>query len=300
MPDAFRGAHTALVTPFDESGEIDHAGLRALVRRQIEGGIAGIVACGTTGEAATLSRDEQLDVIRTVVEEVDGRVAVTAGAGGNGTRDVLAFVERLQGLPLDAVLSVVPYYNKPNPDGMLAHFRAVADAAPAPLLLYNVPGRTARNMPAEVTLALATHPNIRGVKEASGDLEQVGDIIGDAPAGFDVLSGDDALTLPMMALGASGVVSVVSNVDPRRMSALVEAALEGRLSDARRLHHELRSLMSLCFIDSNPIPVKAAVAMATDTHSHYRLPMVPLADEHRPRLRATLSRLGLLTGEGVT
>ena len=294
MPDAFKGTHTALVTPFDAAGTIDERRLRALVRRQVEAGVTGIVACGTTGEAATMTRDEQLHVIETVLDEVGGRVAVTAGAGGNGTQDIIDFCHRLEGLPVDAVLVVVPYYNKPTHQGMREHFRAVADAATAPVMLYNVPGRTARNMPPSVTLALAEHPNVGGVKEASGDLEQVGHIVRDAPAGFAVLSGDDALTLPMMALGGVGVVSVVANADPARMSRMVGAALDEDFEEARRVHHELSRLMSMCFVESNPIPVKHAVARLTGASAHYRLPLVPLDDTHHEALETELERLGLL------
>ncbi len=298
MPDAFRGTHTALVTPFDAAGAIDEPRLRALVRRQVEAGVTGIVACGTTGEAATMTRDEQLRVIETVLHEVDGRVAVTAGAGGNGTQDVINFCRRLEGLPVDAVLVVVPYYNKPTHQGMRQHFRAVADAATAPVMLYNVPGRTARNMPASVTLALAEHPNVGGVKEASGDLEQVGHIVRDAPTGFAVLSGDDALTLPMMALGGVGVVSVVANADPARMSTLVATALNGDFEEARRIHHELSRLMSMCFMESNPIPVKHVVARLTGASAHYRLPLVPLDDTYHEALETELERLALLPRGG--
>ncbi|MEZ4415975.1 MAG: 4-hydroxy-tetrahydrodipicolinate synthase [Gemmatimonadota bacterium] len=296
MPDAFRGTHTALITPFSPDGTVNEPELRALVRRQVDGGVSGIVACGTTGEGATLTRAEQLRVIEIVIEEAEGRVAVTAGAGGNATQDVVEFVRRLERLKPDAVLSVVPYYNKPTPRGMLAHFRAVADASPAPLMLYNVPGRTARNMPAEVTLELAEHANIRSVKEASGDLEQVSRILKDAPKGFTVLSGDDSMTLPMMALGALGVVSVVSNLDPDRMSRLVGAVRSAQYDEARRLHHELSGLMALCFVESNPIPVKAAASMLGLCEARYRLPLVPLEEKNRPALEAELRRVGLLSG----
>lgn len=294
MADAFRGTHTALVTPFDGRGQIDEARLKALVHRQIEGGVSGIVACGTTGEAVTMTRDEQLRVIELILREVDGRVTVTAGAGGNATQDVIDFVARLDRLALDAVLVVVPYYNKPTEAGMLAHFRAIADAASHPVMLYNVPGRTSRNMPAPVTLALAEHPNIKCVKEASGNLDQVGAITRAAPPGFTVLSGDDSLTLPMMSLGAQGVVSVVANLDPTRMSALVRAALNRDYPSALALHHELSPLMGLCFVESNPIPSKAALAMMGLLEEHYRLPLVPMDNIHRPALLAELRRLELV------
>ncbi len=297
MPDPFTGTHTALVTPLTADGSIDEAALGGLVIRQIDEGVDGLVVCGTTGESATLTRDEQFRVIEVASAHADGRITITAGAGGNSTAEVVGFVRRLEDLAVDAILSVVPYYNKPTQAGLTAHFTAIADAAPAPVMLYNVPGRTGQNMLAETTVELARHPRIQGVKEASGDLGQAARIVQEAPPDFRLLSGDDSAALPLIALGASGLVSVVSNVDPGRTSRMVRAALTGEAATAGALQDELATLADLCFVESNPIPAKAALAAMGLLEENLRLPLVPLGDEHRPPLLAELKRLGLLGEE---
>ena len=294
MPDPFVGTHTALVTPMAGDGSIDEAALGVLVTRQIDEGVDGLVVCGTTGESATMTRDEQLRVIEVAVAHAGGRIAITAGAGGNSTAEVVDFVRRLERLAVDAILSVVPYYNKPTQAGLIAHFTAIADAASAPVMLYNVPGRTGQNMEADTTVALARHPRIQGVKEASGVLGQAARIVQEAPPGFRLLSGDDSLALPLIALGATGLVSVVSNVDPGRTSRMIRAALTGEAAAAGALQDELATLTDLCFVESNPIPAKAALAAMGLLEESLRLPLVPLGDEPRSALLAELGRLGLL------
>jgi len=294
MSNPFIGTHTALVTPLAGDGSIDEVALGGLVTRQIDEGVDGLVVCGTTGESATMTRDEQFRVIELAVAHAGGRIAITAGAGGNSTAEVVDFVRRLEGLAVDAILSVVPYYNKPTQAGLVTHFTAIADTAPAPVMLYNVPGRTGLNMEAETTAALACHPRIQGVKEASGDLGQAAQIVQEAPLGFRLLSGDDALALPLIALGATGLVSVVSNIDPGRTSRMIRAVLTGEWAAAEALRDELETLTDLCFVESNPTPAKAALAAMGLLEESLRLPLLPLSDEHRPALLAELGRLGLL------
>ncbi len=294
MKTIWKGTYTALVTPFHADGTIDEPALRGLVDRQIAGGVNGIVPCGTTGESATLHADEKLRVVEIVREQVDGRAAVLAGAGGNSTDDVIELAKRMAAARVDGILSVVPYYNKPTQGGLYSHFAAIADAVQAPVVLYNVPGRTAVNLAADTVLRLAEHGNIAGVKEASGDFTQVMQIIQGAPQGFHVLSGEDSLTLPIIALGGHGVVSVVANELPDLMSDMVRAALAGDFSSARELHYKLLALMNANFIETNPIPAKAALAMMGLIGEHYRLPMVPITDASRKTLRADLIALELL------
>ncbi len=294
MTPPWEGTFTAIVTPFHSDGSPDETALRALVDRQVAGGVSGLVPCGTTGEGATMSNDEKIRVIDIVSDQSDGRARVLAGAGGNSTRDVIALAKRIDALRVDGVLIVVPYYNKPTQEGLYQHFSAVADAVQTPVVMYNVPGRTSANMNAETALRLAEHANIAGTKEASGSLAQVMEIVTNAPADFAVLSGEDDLTLPIITLGGSGVVSVVSNEVPDIMSAMVRAALDGRVADARELHYKLLGLMQVNFIETNPIPVKAALAMMGLIEESYRLPLVPMADANRSRLRVELAKLQLV------
>lgn len=294
MTQPWEGTFTAIVTPFQSDGSPDETALRALVDRQVAGGVSGLVPCGTTGEGATMSNDEKIRVIDVVNEQSDGRARVLAGAGGNSTRDVIALAKQIDALSVDGVLIVVPYYNKPTQEGLYQHFSAVADAVQTPVVMYNVPGRTSANMNAETALRLAEHANIAGTKEASGSLAQVMEIVTNAPADFAVLSGEDDLTLPIITLGGSGVVSVVANEVPDIMSAMVRAALDGRVADARELHYKLLGLMQVNFIETNPIPVKAALAMMGLIEEHYRLPLVPMADVNRNRLRVELAKLQLV------
>jgi 4-hydroxy-tetrahydrodipicolinate synthase len=294
MTERWQGTFTALVTPFDANGSVDEAALARLVDRQIEGGVEGIVPCGTTGESATLSPEEQLRVIDLVRDRVSGRVKVVAGVGGNNTANIVARARDVASRGVDAILSVVPYYNKPTPEGLFRHFSEIADAADIPVLLYNVPGRTSANLDCATLMRLAEHENIQGVKEASGNLVQVMEILSRRPGSFAVLSGEDNLTLAIVALGGDGVISVVSNEVPGMMSDMVREALSGRLREAREMHYRLLGLMNGNFFETNPIPVKAALAMMGLIEERYRLPLVPMSPENRARLQEVLTQLELM------
>ncbi|MBI2149849.1 MAG: 4-hydroxy-tetrahydrodipicolinate synthase, partial [Acidobacteria bacterium] len=257
----FQGTGTALITPFKPDGSIDEKALRLLVDFQIEGGVDMLLPCGTTGEGATLDADETDRVVEIVVEQSKRRVPVIAGAGSNSTAKAIQGTRRAKKAGADGVLSVGPYYNKPTQQGYYEHFKAIAESEDIPIIVYNVPGRTSGNIEAKTMLRLAEIPNIVAVKEASGNLGQIMDIIRESPRDFRILSGDDAMALAVIALGGHGVVSVVSNEAPGMMSTLVHAALEGNFIKARELHYKLLPLMNANFIESNPIPVKAALAM---------------------------------------
>lgn len=293
MAVSFAGAGVALITPFTKDGALDEAGLRKLVRRQVEGGIDVLVPCGTTGEAVTLSDDEQKHVVEITVAERGGR-PVLAGASSNDTRVAVAKAKALSACGVQGILSVAPWYNRPTQEGLFRHFSAIADALTVPMIVYNVPSRTASNIEAKTLVRLAEHPNIAGVKEASGNIGQQMEILRDVPARFDVLSGDDAVTLPLMALGAKGVISVVANQVPGPMHDLVAAAAVGDSAKARTIHNRLLKLMNLNFIESSPIPVKASMALLGLCEEVYRLPLVPPAEETRARMREALRELGLL------
>jgi 4-hydroxy-tetrahydrodipicolinate synthase len=294
MTSSFAGTGVALVTPFTDEGALDEAALRRLVRRQVEGGIDVLVPCGTTGESVTLTADEQRRVVAIAVEEARGTVPVLAGAGSNDTRSAVEKAKAAAAAGAQGVLSVGPYYNKPTPEGFYRHFAAIADAVTVPVVVYNVPGRTGSNIDARTLVRLAGHANIRGVKEASGNLGQVMDVLRDRPEGFLVLSGDDAFTLAMMALGAEGVISVVANQVPRAMHELVAAAARGDFAEARRLHYRHLALMNLNFIESNPIPVKASLALMGLCQESFRLPLCPPRDSTRDALASALRELELL------
>jgi 4-hydroxy-tetrahydrodipicolinate synthase len=303
MSGGWRGTFTAIVTPFRGDGSVDEERLAEFVAFQLDGGVEGIVPCGTTGEGATLDENEQVRVVEIAVDGVrkatdsaGHRAKVIAGAGGNATARVIALAKRHQAAGADAILSVVPYYNKPCQEGLFQHFSAVADALDVPVVLYNVPGRTSANMLADTTLRLAEHPNICAVKEASGNLVQVAEIIRTRPEGFSVLSGEDNLTWPLIALGGDGSISVVGNEVPGPMSDLVRAGLAGDGERARELHYRLLPLMNANFYETNPQPVKAALAMMGKIEENFRLPLIPLSDANRPRLRAHLVELGLVSG----
>ncbi|HEU5261910.1 MAG TPA: 4-hydroxy-tetrahydrodipicolinate synthase [Gemmatimonadales bacterium] len=293
-----RGCGTALVTPFTAAGDVDESRFRALVERQLAGGVSLLVPCGTTGEAATLTDQEQQRVVALTVETARGRARVLAGVGSNATAVTIERARAARSAGANAVLVVAPYYNKPTQTGLLAHFRAVAEAVDdLPVVLYNVPGRTASNIAAATTLSLARdQDNIVGIKEASGDFAQIMAILRDRPANFRVLSGDDAVTLPLIALGADGIISVVSNEVPDLMARLTDLALRGAWDAARALHYRLLPLMEANFIESNPGPVKAALALMGLVEEQYRLPLVPVQEQTRARLRAALQELGLLPG----
>lgn len=287
------GCLVALVTPFHGDGTVDEKALRALVRRQLEKGTDGIVPCGTTGEGATLTDDETQRVVSVVMEEVNGRVPVVPGGGSNNTSRAVQKTLKLASLGVDAVLSVAPYYNKPTQQGLYQHFRAVAEGGGVPIVVYNVPGRTASNLQPKTLARLAELENVVAVKEASGDLGQVMEIVRTTPD-LTVLSGDDALTLPMIVLGAQGVISVVANEAPGLMQSMVRQALVGEWTRARELHYRLLPLMNANFLESNPIPVKAALAILGVVQEEYRLPLVPPSQKTRDELQRLLYVLQLL------
>jgi 4-hydroxy-tetrahydrodipicolinate synthase len=288
-----RGAITALVTPFTPDGAIDEPALRALVAWQIGQGIDGLVPVGSTGEAATLSLAERERVVAITAEVAAGRVPVIAGAGSNDTAVAIETSRVLARAGATHLLHVSPMYSKPPQRGLLAHFRAVADAAPVPVVLYNVPGRTASNVEADTQLALAEHPNICATKEASGNIEQIGEILRRRPAGFAVLSGDDGLTADVMARGGEGIISVVGNAVPAAMHALTVAAGRGDRAAALTLHSQLAPLFGAAFVESNPMPIKAALALMGRIQNVLRLPLVPLDPRHEPLLRTALISAGV-------
>ena len=283
------GCGTALVTPFAADGSLDEPALRALVDWQLAEGVHYLVPCGSTGEAATLSPAEHRRVVEVVVEQVRGRVPVVAGAGSNDTRKAIALSREMEAVGATHLLHVSPMYSKPPQRGIIAHFRAIADATALPIIAYNVPGRTASNMDAATTLALAEVPNIVGIKEASGDIAQIAAVIDGRPDHFAVISGDDALTPAVIAAGGDGVISVVSNATPRLMASLVERCTAGDTRDAERPYARLAPWISAAFIESNPLPVKAALAMMGKIQNVLRLPLVPLAQEHDAEVRSALA-----------
>lgn len=291
-----RGCATALVTPFKRDNSIDVECLRSLVERQIAGGIKVLVPCGTTGESATMSFDEDQLVTRTVVEVAHGRARVISGIGSNNTAIAIENARARRELGVDALLAVAPYYNKPTQAGLKAHFAAIATAVPdVPIVLYNVPGRTSSNIAPSTVLSLAREvESIVGIKEASGDINQIMAILRERPADFRVLSGDDAMTFPLIALGCEGLISVASNEAPDLMSRMVERSLAGEWQEARELHYRLLPLMDINFIESSPGPVKAAMRMMNLLEENFRLPLVPITNESCAKIRACLMELGLL------
>lgn len=289
-----RGALTAIVTPFGTDGAVDEAALRRLVQWQIESGIHGLVPCGTTGEGATLGPDEHERVVRIVVETAAGRVPVVAGCGTNDTRSTVAGAARARRAGADALLVVTPYYNKPNRSGMLAHFRAVAEAAGIPIVPYNVPGRTGQNLGADGVLRLAEIPGVVGIKEAGGSVEQFAQIVEGRPDGFAVLSGDDTLAVAEVALGGDGLISVVSNEAPAETAAMLAAALDGEFAEARALHYRLFPLMRANFAETNPVPVKTALGLLGRCRADLRPPLGPADGSTRETLTNALRRAGLL------
>ena len=293
----FTGCGTALVTPFNRDLSLDESALRALVRRQIEAGIHFLVPCGTPGESPTLARAERRRIVEATVEETAGRVPVVAGAGGYDTREVVEAAREMHAAGAAALLSVTPYYNRPTPEGLCRHYAAVAEATPLPVIVYNVPGRTGCNVDPATLARLATIPNVAAVKEASGNMTQICELLLRVPREFIVLTGDDAMTLPAMAAGARGVISVASNEAPGEMRRLVESAERGDLAVARALPQRLLPLMLVNFAESSPGPVKAALAMMGLIGEHYRLPMVPVGQETRAKVAAVLRELSLLPKE---
>ena len=291
----FRGTGTALVTPFKKDGSVDEVVLRELVDRQIKAGVEALIPVGSTGEGATLTEAEQAQVIETVVDQTHGRVPVIGGASSNATAKAVALAGEVKRLGADAILTVAPFYNKPTQEGLYQHFSAIADAVEMPIVIYNVPGRTASNIEAATTLRLAGEiPYIAGIKEASGNLPQIMEILRHRPAGFGVWSGDDNMTFPLVALGADGIISVVANEVPAEFSRMVRYALKGKFDRAREIHFRLLDLMNANFLESNPIPVKAAMAMMGLLEETYRLPLTTLSGGSRPKLEKALKQLKLI------
>ncbi len=289
-----RGCGTALVTPFRKDGSLDLDALRRLVQLQLRAGIDFLAPCGTTGETPTLEHAEYLAVVRTVVQEVAGKVPVIAGVGGNNTRKVIDLAAEVRGLGVQGILSVAPYYNKPTQEGLYQHFQALAESTDLPIIVYNVPGRTSSNIEPPTVARLSKIPNLIGIKEASGSIVQQMEVLAAVPPGFRVLSGDNSFTFPLMALGGVGVISVISNEIPGEMTRLAHLLLEGKLEAARQLHFSLLPLMQVNFIETNPSPVKAALAMMGLIEEVYRLPMVPMKPENRTKLENVLAAQGLL------
>jgi 4-hydroxy-tetrahydrodipicolinate synthase len=299
MRQTWTGCGTALVTPFTRDGAVDEAGVRGLARRQIEAGIHFLVPCGTTGESPTLSDEERARVVAIVADEARGKVPVLAGAGGYDTREVIHAAQRMQQAGADGILSVTPYYNKPTPEGLYQHYLAIAEAIPLPIVVYNVPGRTGCNIDVPTVVRLSGIPNIVGVKEASGNMTQICEVCRNVPPDFIVLSGDDALTLPIMAVGGRGIISVASNEVPAEMSRMVELAERGDFPGARHVHNSLLPLMQINFVESSPIPVKSAMAAMGLMEETYRLPLVPPRPASRERILAVLAELKLVSAAGA-
>ena len=291
-----RGCGTAIVTPFQQDGFIDDTALRNLVTWQVESGIDFLVPCGTTGETPTLSRDEWLQVIDTTIEVVAGRVPVVAGATSNSTQDAVEKAREVASRPgVNAILTASPYYNKPTQEGQYRHFKAIAEAIDKPVILYNVPGRTSANIEPGTLARLADVPNIAGVKEASGNISQIADVLNAVPESFLVFSGDDAITLPVVALGGVGIISVASNEIPAEMAAMTRAALNNDWTTARSIHRKYLPLMQANFIESNPLPVKAALAMMGKLEEVYRLPLLPMRRDTRSKLQKIATEVGLIS-----
>jgi len=295
------GCGTALVTPFHQDGSIDEPALRKLVAWQVESGIDFLIPCGTTGETPTLSHDEWLHVIDVTVEVVAGRVPVMAGATSNSTAEAVAKAKQVAGRPgVNAILTASPYYNKPTQEGQYRHFKAIAEAVDKPIMLYNVPGRTGANIEPATLARLAEVPNIIAVKEASGNITQIAEVCSTVPEHFLVFSGDDALTLPVIALGGAGIVSVASNEIPHEMAQMTRAALNNEWPAARGLHRKYLPLMQANFIESNPLPVKAVLAMMGRIEENYRLPMLPMRRDTRSKLQKIATEVGLIARPAAT
>ncbi len=293
MRTKFTGVGTALITPFTKTGAVDEAAVRRLARRQIDLGTHFLVPCGTTGEVPTLSAAERRRVVEIVVDEAGGTTPVLAGAGGYDTQDVVHAAREMQATGADGLLSVTPYYNRPTPEGLVAHYSMIADATPLPIIVYNVPGRTGCNVDAPTLARLAAIPTIIGVKEASGNMSQMADIIRAVPDDFLVLSGDDAVTVPLMAIGGRGLISVCSNQIPREMADMVEAAERGDFATARRIHQRVLGLMQVNFCESSPGPVKFSMATMGLCEEAFRLPMVPPRQTSKDKVLAVMRELGL-------
>jgi 4-hydroxy-tetrahydrodipicolinate synthase len=296
MRTNWSGVGTALVTPFTKAGDLDEQAVRRLGRRQIDAGVHFLVPCGTTGENPTLTLAERIRIVEILVDESAGRTPVLAGAGGYDTRNIIGLADEMRKAGAAGLLSVTPYYNKPTQEGLYQHFRAIAGSTPLPIIVYNVPGRTGVNIEPSTLARLAGIHNIVGVKEASGNITQMADVCNLVPEDFVVLSGDDAITLPLMALGGRGIISVASNEIPAEMVRMVEAAARGDFSAARAIHRRIFPLMQVNFVESNPVPVKAAMAAMGLIDEAYRLPMCPPKPESREKILKVLKGLDLLKG----
>jgi 4-hydroxy-tetrahydrodipicolinate synthase len=292
----FTGCGTALVTPFQKNQQLDEPALRRLVRRQIEAGINFLVPCGTTGESPTLTRAEHLRVVEITAEEAKGKVPVLAGAGGYNTAEVIELASELRHIGVDGILSVTPYYNKPTQEGLYQHYKAIATAVPLPIVVYSVQGRTGVNVEPATLARLASIDNIVGVKEASGNISQMARVVHEVPGRFHVLSGDDSITLPLIALGGRGLISVASNEIPAEMTKLTQLAMAGDFAGARVVQRQWLPLMEINFVESNPIPVKAAMAMMSLLEPVWRLPMTPPSAANQEKIAAVLRSAGLLAG----
>ncbi len=291
----FQGVLTALMTPFNKDGSIDYEALKTLTAEQIEAGISGLVPVGTTGESPTLSHEENIDVVKAVVQEAAGRVPVIAGTGSNCTAEAVRMTKMAKEVGADGSLQVAPYYNKPNQEGFYRHYSAIADETDLPLIVYNVPGRSGKNIETDTVIRLAAHPLIQAVKDASGSINQMMDVVARRPDGFSVLSGDDNLAFSLACAGGDGVISVASNLIPRRMGDMIRLAREGHLADARKLHYELLPLFKGMFLDTNPLPIKAAMAMTRPwCREVYRLPLISLTHSQKGELKSILKGCGLL------
>lgn len=288
----FQGSIVALVTPFKQ-GELDEKALRDLVEFHIAEGTNAIVPCGTTGESATLSHEEHCRVIEIVIDQAKKRVPVIAGAGSNSTKEAVFLTEHAKKSGADAVLSITPYYNKPTQAGLYQHFKTIAEQVDIPVVLYNVPGRTGVNMLPDTVIELSKIKNIVGVKEASGSLDQAGAILQYTNDSFDVISGEDSLTFPMMAMGAKGVISVTANVAPKKMAQMCKAVLENNMIEARKLHYELIDLSKAVFYETNPIPAKKAVYLMGLIENEIRLPLVEMTKENTEKLKTVMKNLGI-------
>lgn len=295
MKNKFIGTFTALVTPFNDDGTVDIPALKKLINFQIQNGVNGLVPCGSTGEAATMTQEEMFLVIKTAVTQSNKRLPVIAGAGSNDTRKAVIYSQNAKKAGADALLHVTPFYNKPSLTGLIAHFKAISDAVDLPIILYNVPGRTGSNITPDMVLKIIKQvPSIIGIKEASGSIAQITELIKKAPPEFIVLSGDDALTYPIMALGGHGVISVVSNQIPKQMTDLTSSALSGNWDTARKIHYEWLDLMNINFIETNPQPVKTALNMMGMLDENFRLPLTAMEDNNKASLKSVLQKHKLI------
>ena len=290
----FQGAMTALVTPFDRLGKVHEGHLKKLIELQVEAGVDAIIPCGTTGEASTLDYAEHFRVCELTVEYVNNRTKVIIGGGSNNTQRAIELTLFANKIGADGVLSVAPYYNKPSQEGHYHHFKKIAESSDVPIIIYNIPARTGVNIQLETLLRISEIPNIVGIKEASGDLDQIMGILRDRPPNFSVLAGDDSFALALIALGGDGCISVVANEVPGKLTRMIHAAMEGKWKQAREIHYRLYELMRANFLETNPVPVKAAMSMMHLIEEVYRLPMVPMQSSNRKKLQSTLQKLGLI------